>query len=83
MEPLLNPEVVKVPPNHRTVVFIKSQKNSENTISGFSQPSDLLYEEGDMTFCAEIVILARKDNVSNYYLFHRQTIQTQEGAAYC
>ena len=57
LEPILNPDDITIPPNDRTLVEIKSQIYNENTVTGVLQPSDLLHEEGDITFCAAIVTL--------------------------
>ena len=57
MEPILNPEDVTIPPNDLAVIVIQSQINAGNAVTGILQPSDLLHEEGDVTFCATIVIL--------------------------
>ena len=57
LEPILNPDDVTIPPNDRTLVEIKSQIYNENTVTGVLQPSDLLHEESDVTFCAAIVTL--------------------------
>ena len=64
LEPILNPDDITIPPNDRTLVEIKSQIYNENTVTGVLQPSDLLHEEGDITFCAAIVTLTNgNDNV--------------------
>ena len=52
MEPLLIPEDVTIPPNDHTVITIQSQIYAENAVTGILQPSDVLHEEGDLTFCA-------------------------------
>ena len=57
LEPILNPDDITIPPNDRTLVEIKSQIYKENTVTGVLQPSDLLHEERDITFCAAIVTL--------------------------
>ena len=57
LESILNPDDITIPPNERTLVEIKSQIYKENTVKGVLQPSDLLHEEGDITFCASIVTL--------------------------
>ena len=57
LEPILNPDDITIPPNDRTLVEIKSQIYNENTVTGVLQSSDLLHEEGDITFCAAIVTL--------------------------
>ena len=63
LEPILNPDDVTIPPNDRTLVEIKSQIYNENSVTGVLQPSDLLHEESDITFCAAIVTLTN-GNVS-------------------
>ena len=55
MELILNPEDVTIPPNDHKVVIIQSQIYAENTRTGILQPSDLLHEDEDVTFCAAIV----------------------------
>ena len=57
MEPILNPEDVTIPPNDRAVISMNSQIHAQNAVTGILQPSDLLHEEGDVTFCAAIVTL--------------------------
>ena len=57
MEPILNPEDITIPPNGRTIIPIQSQIYAENAVTGILQPSDLLNEENDITFCAAIVTL--------------------------
>ena len=57
LEPILNPDDVTIPPNERTLVEIKSQIYTENTVTRVLQPSHLLHEKGDITFCATIVTL--------------------------
>ena len=57
LEPILTPDDITIPPNDRNLVEIKSQIYNENTVTGVLQPSDLLHEEGDITFCAAIVTL--------------------------
>ena len=50
-------EDVTIPPNDRTVTTIQSQIYAENAVTGILQPSALLHEEGDVTFCAATVTL--------------------------
>ena len=57
MEPILNPEDVTIPPNDRTIIPIQCQMYAENAVTGIRQPSELLNEENDITFCAAIVTL--------------------------
>ena len=57
MEPILILEDVTIPPNDRTVIYIQSQIYAENAVTGILQPSELMNEENDITFCAAIVTL--------------------------
>ena len=57
MEPILNSEDVVILPNDYTVISIQSQIYAENAVTGILQPSDILSDEIDVTFCAAIVIL--------------------------
>ena len=69
MEPILNPEDLTIPPNGRTIIPIQSQIYAENAVTGILQPSDLLNEENDITFCAAIVTLdegTTKIHVNNF-----------------
>ena len=68
-EPILNPEDVTISPNDLAVLPIQSQNYAENAVTGILQPSDLLHEEGDITFCAAIVTLhegAMRIHVNNF-----------------
>ena len=65
LEPILNPEDVKIPPNDHAVIPIQSQIYAENAVTGIL----LLHEEGDITFCAAIVTLhegAMRIHVNNF-----------------
>ena len=69
MEPILNPEDVRIPPNDLAVISIQSQIYAENAVTGILPPSDILHEEGDVTFCAAIVTLHEgimKMHVNNF-----------------
>ena len=57
LEPILNPEDVTMSPNDHAVIPIQSQIYAEKAVTGVLQPSYLLHEEGDITFCAAIVTL--------------------------
>ena len=57
MEPILSSENVTIPPNDHTVITMQSQIYVENTVTGILDSSDLLHEEGDVTFCAARVTL--------------------------
>ena len=57
MKPILNSEYVTIPPKDHIVIPIQFQIYAENVVTGVLQPSDILYEEGDVTVCAAIVTL--------------------------
>ena len=57
LEPILNPIEVTIPPNDRVLIRTNSLLYSENAVTGILQPSDLLHEEGDITFCPALVTL--------------------------
>ena len=57
LEPILNPTEVTIPPNDRILIRTNSLLYPENAVTGILQPSDLLHEEGDITFCPVLVIL--------------------------
>ena len=60
MQPILNPDDITIPPNAQT----HSQVYSEHNVTGKLQPSDILHEEGDVTFCPGIKTLSKgKTNV--------------------
>ena len=69
METILKPQDVTIPSNDLAVVSIQSQIYAEKAITGILQPSDLLHEEGDVTFCAAIVTLhegTKRMHVNNF-----------------
>ena len=69
LEPIVNPEDVTISPNDYAVIPIQSQIYAENAVTGILKPSDLLHEEGDITFCAAIVTLhegAMRIHVNNF-----------------
>ena len=57
MEPNLNPSEVTIPPKDRVLIRTNSLFYPENAVTGILQPSDLLHEEGDITFCPALVTL--------------------------
>ena len=57
LEPILNPTEIIIPPNDRVLIKTNSLLYPENAVSGILQPSDLLHEEGDITFCPTLVTL--------------------------
>ena len=48
--PILNPTEITIPPNDRVIIRTNSLLYPENPVTGILQPSDLLPEEGDITF---------------------------------
>ena len=68
LEPILNPTEISVrdpqplrsttiPPNDRVLIRTNSLLYPENAVTGILQPSDLLHEERDITFCPALVTL--------------------------
>ena len=57
LEPILNPAEITIPPNDRVLIRTNSLLYPENAVTGILQPSDLLHEEGDITFCPALVTL--------------------------
>ena len=57
LEPILNPTEITIPPNDRVLFRTNSLLYPENAVTGILQPSDLLHEEGDITFCPALVTL--------------------------
>ena len=57
LEPILNPTEITIPPNDRVLIRTNSSLYPENAVTGILQPSDLLHEEGDITFCPVLVTL--------------------------
>ena len=57
LEPILNPAEITIPPNDRVLIRTNSLLCPENDVTGILQPSDLLHEEGDITFCPALVTL--------------------------
>ena len=57
LEPILNPTEITIPPNDRVLFRTNSLLYPENAVTGILQPSYLLHEEGDITFCPALVTL--------------------------
>ena len=57
LEPIINPIEVTNPPNDRVLIRSNSLFYPENAVTGILQPSDLLHDEGDITFCPALVSL--------------------------
>ena len=57
LEPILNPTEITIPPNDKILIGTNSLFYPENIVTGIVQPSDLLHEEGDFTFCPALVTL--------------------------
>ena len=79
MEPTLNPEDVLIPPNDRTNIPIQSQIYAENAVTGILQPSELLNEENDITFCAAIVTLKEEITRIHVSKFTDQPYKLKKG----
>ena len=57
LEPILNRTEITIPPNDRVLIRTISLLYPENAVTGILQPSDLLHEDGDITFCPALVTL--------------------------
>ena len=57
LEPILNPIEITIPPNDKVLIKTNSLLYPENAVTGILQPSDLLHEEGEITFCPALVTL--------------------------
>ena len=57
LEPICSQEDITIPPNDRQLVTIISQMYDDTTVTGILQPSNALTEDGDLAFCAALVIL--------------------------
>ena len=57
LEPILNPAEITNPPNDRVLIRTNSLLYPVNGVTGILQSSDLLNEEGDITFCPALVTL--------------------------
>ena len=57
LEPILNHTEITIRPNDRVLIRTNSLLYPENDVTGILQLSDLLHEEGDITFCTALVIL--------------------------
>ena len=58
MEHIWIGEDVTIPPNDRHWVPLASQLYEDTTVTGILQPSNTLTDDGDIAFCAALVILA-------------------------
>ena len=79
LKSILNPEDVTIPPNDHIVIPTHSQIYAENAVTGILQPSDLLQEEGDITFCAAIVTLHEKAMRIHVNIFTDQPYKPKKG----
>ena len=57
LELILNPTEITIPLNDRVLIRTNSLLYPVNAVTGILQPSDLLHEEGDITFCPALVTL--------------------------
>ena len=83
MEPILSPDDVTIPPNDLAVLAIQSQIYAENAVTGILRPSDLLHEEGDVTFCAAIVTLHEGTMRIHVNNFTGQPYKLKKRVTYC
>ena len=57
VEPILIPIEIIIPLNNRVLSRTNPQLYPENSVTGILQPSDLVHEKGDITFCSALVTL--------------------------
>ena len=57
VELTLNPAEITIPPNDSVLIKTNSLLYPENAVTEILQPSNLLHEEGDITFCPALVTL--------------------------
>ena len=57
LEQILIPTEIIFPVNDRVLIRTVSQIYPKNSLTGILQPSKLLHEEGDITFCTALVTL--------------------------
>ena len=57
LEPILNPIEITIPPNDRVLIKTNSSLYPKKAVTGILQPSELLHEEGDITFYPALVTL--------------------------
>ena len=57
MEPICIRDDVTIPPNDRHLVLLAPQLYKDTTATGIIQPSNTLTDDGDIAFCAALVIL--------------------------
>ena len=62
LEPILKLAEITIPPTDRVLIWTNSLLYPENAVTGILQPSDLLHEERDITFCPALITLT-EDNV--------------------
>ena len=77
LEPILKRSEITIPPNDRVLNRTNSLFYLENAVTVILQPSDLLHEEGDITFCPALVHL-NDGNISipvNNFTGHPYTLR--------
>ena len=81
LEPILNPTEITIPPNDRVLIRTNSLLYPENAVTGILQPSDLLHEEGDITFCPALVTL-NDGNINPASTWHLLQNDQEQAAHY-
>ena len=79
MEHILCPEDSTIRPNDRMVIPVKSTLYAENTVTGILQPSEFLYDEGDVSFRVAIVTLLEGTMVIPINNFTDQLFKHKKG----
>ena len=57
IDTILNPSEITIPPNDNVLIRTNSLVYPENAVTGILHLSDLLHEEGDITFCPALITL--------------------------
>jgi dUTPase len=79
LEPILSPNEITIPPNDRITIKTSSNIYPENSVTGILQPSDLLHEEGDITFCPALVTVTNGDISISINNFSDQPFKLKKG----
>ena len=80
MEPICAREDITIPPYDRHMVSIYSQLYDGANVTGILQPSNDVAEDGDITFCAALVILTQGQVTIHVNNFTDQSYTIKKGS---
>ena len=83
LEPILNPAEITIPPNDRVLIRTNSLLYPVNAVTGILQSSDLLNEEGDITFCPALVTLNDSNILIPVHNFTNHPYKLKKRTPYC